>query len=387
MSDISYQVSLAVALRQTIEATKMNQDVNVLHDHSAASKRVFKFHNVNQDNIFAGRRNRREENKKAIIMSCPSIEEQMRRRKAEQILQQFVPIKQKSVENKGILAPVQTQIISAGSKEDRRDSEPGGLRLVNIASLQEPSDLGKSEKSPNICLPQSSSIPNRFQQESPLDLSNKDGCEGPLDLTTKPEGKNIRPALSVEDKASPEPSSPPPPPSSNQPIHFLLLKNVPGKPTNSFLNLQPSSFSPSGVIRQNNLREKQCSELEDHLKLEISESGKIKKQQSIQMVLSDGRVVEVLPRKTGGKDRISDGREGKHSSSYSGVKLRKDPNQNEVKQPVKKKKGSGPDLMVKTNETVTKNGDLFCTFKNVKHIKMLKEQQSRKTQKKSKKSS
>jgi len=56
-----------------------------------------------------------------------------------------------------------------------------------------------------------------------------------------------------------------------------------------------------------------------------------------------------------------------------------------LKQPSKKKKGTDPDLMVKTNETVTKNGDLFCTFKNVKHIKMMKEQ-SRKTQKKSRKS-
>ena len=109
------------------------------------------------------------------------------------------------------------------------------------------------------------------------------------------------------------------------------------------------------------------------------------------MVFSDGRLVQVLPRKTGKQQRISEGKERKHSSSssssYSGVKLRKDPNQNELKQQAKKKKGTDPDLMVKTNETVTKNGDLFCTFKNVKHIKMLKEQQSRKTQKKNRKSS
>merc|ERR1712110_236876 len=96
---------------------------------SVASKRVFKFHNVNQDNIFGGRRNRREENKNKMIISSPSIEEQLRRRKAQQILQQFVPIAQKSVENKSILAPVQPQIISAQSKEARRDSEVGGLRL------------------------------------------------------------------------------------------------------------------------------------------------------------------------------------------------------------------------------------------------------------------
>ena len=346
----------------------MNQDVNVVHDHSVGSKRVFKFHNVNQDNIFGGRRNRREETKNKIIMSSPSIEEQLRRRKAQQILQQFVPIKQKSVENKGILAPVEAQIISARSTEDRRESSQGGLRLVNIASLQaEPSKPGKSEKSQNICLQQTPSIPSKFQQESPLDLSKDHGYDGPLDLTT-------RPACNVE-----EPSSPPPQSSSNQPLQFLLLKNVPAKPTNSFLNLQPSTVS---------LREKQCSEQEDHLKPEISETGKIKKQQSVQMVFSDGRVVQVLPKKTGKQERISDGTKGKHSSLFSEVKQSKDPNQNELSaKSAKKKKGTDHDLMVKTNETVTKNGDLFCTFKNVKHIKMLKEQQSRKTQKKSKKSS
>ena len=107
------------------------------------------------------------------------------------------------------------------------------------------------------------------------------------------------------------------------------------------------------------------------------------------MVFSDGRLVQVIPRNTGKQERISDGKERKHSasSSYSEVKLRKHPNQNELKHQAKKKKVTDPDLMVKTNETVTKNGDLFCTFKNVKHIKMMKEQQSRKTQKKSRKSS
>ena len=369
----------------------MSQDVNVAPDNSVASKRVFKFHNVNQDNIFLGRRQRREETKSKIIISSPSIEEQLRRRKAQQILQQFVPIKQKTVENKAILAPVQAQIISAGSKEARRDSEVGGLRLVNIASLQEPSDK-------ITCLPAS-----KLQQESPLDLSNKrlarSEGEGPLDLTTKPEPANVEVAVRQEPG---EPSSPPapPPPSSNQPIQFLLLKNVPAKPTNSFLNLLPSTVppSPSGLIIPSNLpasrphlREKQRPERDDHLKPETSDCGKVKKQQSLQMVFSDGRLVQVLPRKTGKQQRISDGKERKHSSSssssYSGVKLRKDLNQNELKQQAKKKKGTDPDLMVKTNETVTKNGDLFCTFKNVKHIKMLKEQQSRKTQKKSRKSS
>jgi len=367
----------------------MNQDVNVTPDNSVASKRVFKFHNVNEDNIFLSRRQRREETKTKIIISSPSIEEQLRRRKAQQILQQFVPIKQKSVENKAILAPVQAQIISAGSKEARRDSEVGGLRLVNIASLQEPSDKV------TCSLPAS-----KLQQESPLDLSKKDrtgltGCEGPLDLTTKPEHSNVDIAARQEPG---EPSSPPAPapPSSNQPIQFLLLKNVPAKPTNSFLNLLPSTVPPSGLIIPSNLpagrphlREKQRPERDDHLKPETSDCGKIKKQPSLQMVFSDGRLVQVLPRKTGKQQRISDVKERKHSSSssYSGVKLRKDPNQNELKQQAKKKKGTDPDLMVKTNETVTKNGDLFCTFKNVKHIKMLKEQQSRKTQKKSRKSS
>jgi len=361
----------------------MNQDVNVAPEHSVGSKRVFKFHNVNQDNIFGARRNRREENKGKIIISSPSIEEQLRRRKAQQILQQFVPIKQKSVENKAILAPVQPRIISARSKEARRESELGGLRLVNIASLQEPSE--------NVCLHQS-----KFQQESPLDLSNKERpgqarCEGPLDLSTKPEGRNVGDVTSLEPG---EPSSPPP--SSNQPIQLVLLKNVPTTTTSSFLNLLPSTVPPRGLIIPNNLpasrphlREKQRSERDDHLKAEISDCGKIKKeQQSLQMVFSDGRLVQVLPRKTGKQERISDGKERKHSasSSYSEeVKLRKDPNQNEVKHQTKKKKATDPDLMVKTNETVTKNGDLFCTFKNVKHIKMMKEQ-SRKTQKKSRKS-
>ena len=369
MTDISYQVSLAAPLRHRTVAAKMNQDVNVAPDHSAASKRVFKFHNVNQDNIFGSRRQRREETKTKIIISSPSIEEQLRRRKAHQILQQFVPIKQKSVENKAILAPVQPQLIPAQSPEVRR--ELGGLRLVNLASLQEPSQLGKSGE---VCLPQSSSSPpGKCQQESPLDLSNRD-CEGPLDLRTKPEGRNLRP----DSQERAEPSSAP---SSNQPLQFLLVKNVP-KPTNSFIPPLPSTVAPRGFIIPNNSQPSRPP-----LTAENSESEKIKKPQSLQMVFSDGRVVQVLPRRTGKQERIS---ERKHSSSSSDseVKLRKDPNQNEVKQKQpKKKKVTDPDLMVKTNETVTKNGDLFCTFKNVKHIKMMKEQQSRKTQKKSRKSS
>jgi len=302
----------------------MNQDVNVVPKHSVASKRVFKFHNVNQDNIFGSRKTRREENKTKIIISTPSIEEQLRRRKTQQILQQFVPIKQKSLENKAILAPVQPQIISARCKEARRESEPGsGLRLVNIASLQEPSDLGKSE---NIGLHQASSISSKVPQESPLDLSNQDG---PLDLSTKPDGRNSNSPA----PASPEPSSPPAPPSGNQPLQFLLLKNVPATPTtSSFMNLLPSSVPPGGLIIPN-LRENQRTErVEQSLKTEISESAKIKKPQSLQMVFSDGRVVQVLPRKTGKQERISDSKERRHSPSsssspFSEVRPRKDPNQ------------------------------------------------------------
>ena len=102
------------------------------------------------------------------------------------------------------------------------------------------------------------------------------------------------------------------------------------------------------------------------------------------MVLSSGRVVSLLPGNTLKlkQERISDS----NTSSYSQVNLKTDRNQNEIKLQPRNKKGAGTELMVKTNETVTKNGDLFCTFKNVKHMKMLKEQQSRRTSKKSKKS-
>ena len=124
----------------------MNQDVNEEQVISVSSKRIFKFHNVNRDKIFGNRKTKREESRKKSLTSSLSIEEEYRKKKAQMIFEQFVPIKQKSPENKG----------------------ESGLRLVNIASLQE-----HPEKCP------------ASEQESPLDLSNKSagGPEVPLDLS------------------------------------------------------------------------------------------------------------------------------------------------------------------------------------------------------------
>ena len=110
----------------------MNQDVNVQHETSASTKRVFKFHNVNREKILGNRKTKREESRKKYLLSNLSIEEEYRKKKAQLILDQFVPIKQKSPET----GPDRLQTSSASADSDRR-----GLRLVNIASLQEPSEL------------------------------------------------------------------------------------------------------------------------------------------------------------------------------------------------------------------------------------------------------
>ena len=48
------------------------------------------------------------------------------------------------------------------------------------------------------------------------------------------------------------------------------------------------------------------------------------------------------------------------------------------------KQSKESESMIKTNETITKNGDLFCTFKNVKQIRLIREQQVRRGRQKKK---
>ena len=338
----------------------MNQDVNEEQVISVSSKRIFKFHNVNRDKIFGNRKTKREESRKKSLTSSLSIEEEYKKKKAQMIFEQFVPIKQKSPENKG----------------------ERGLRLVNIASLQE-----HPEKCP------------ASEQESPLDLSNKSagGPEVPLDLSlsSKTETKDqtggqsdpSRLDLGQSDTATKSQ------PQSNN-LQFLLLKNICSTPSNSFLNVTPSADSSHSLVLPSHVgssvpRRDQAREIKREAPVEASQSTKPPKlpvpaHQPLQMVLSSGRVVSLLPGNTLKlkQERISDS----NTSSYSKVNLKTDRNQNEVKLQPRNKKAAGTELMVKTNETVTKNGDLFCTFKNVKHMKMLKEQQSRRTSKKSKKS-
>lgn len=337
----------------------MNQDVNVQHETSASTKRVFKFHNVNREKILGNRKTKREESRKNYLISSLSIEEEYRKKKAQLIFDQFVPIKQKSPET----GPERLQTSA--------DSDRRGLRLVNIASLQEPSELS----------PDPDHLPPEVEEsplDLPLDLSNKPGAgeEAPLDLSLSTKSEEREAGGNSKDSHQHN--------SNNQPLQFLLLKNI---SSNTFFNLIPSSNSEQRFIYGNSLLPKVPNIHGKDIKREALQENEIsqskKSKNPVQMVLSEGRVVQVLPSKPVQEERISGGERSSAPSRYPVEGLTKDQNQNEMKPQGRKNKF--PEMMVKTNETVTKNGDLFCTFKNVKQMKMLREQ-SRRTQKKSRRS-
>lgn len=342
----------------------MNQDVNVQQDTS--SKRVFKFHNVNREKILGNRKSKREESRKKCVIPRLSVEEEYRRKKAQLILEQFVPIKQKSPET-GPVSP------------DRAHHAGRGLRLVNIASLQEPSELSLHPCKGQESLPD---IPPEIQEsplDLPLDLSKKAevGDEAPLDLSMSTKSEASEAGTNVKKDSHNK---------NNQPLQFLLLKNI---SSNTFLNLVPSSEQRfTSLLPKTHVKDVKREVLQEDDSSESKKSRKLAEPADpmVQMVLSEGRVVHVLPGRPVKEERISEERaRPSRASSSSHEELTTDQNQNEMKQG-RKTKLSGPEMMVKTNETVTKNGDLFCTFKNVKHMKMLREQQSRRTQKKSRRS-
>ena len=104
----------------------------------------------------------------------------------------------------------------------------------------------------------------------------------------------------------------------------------------------------------------------------------------IQMLFYNGNLVQVLPQKMNANNANAHHKnklENVHKTNVRGGK--KDAGINQValiRQHGEEKRRN--ESMIKTNETVTKNGDLFCTFKNVKQMKLLKQQQSRKVRQK-----
>merc|ERR1712198_29318 len=96
-------------------------------------------------------------------------------------------------------------------------------------------------------------------------------------------------------------------------------------------------------------------------------------QQPIQFLLLDKSIIKLVP--------IS------HSSSNvnnpNSVNDEKPRKQNALNKKSVSRKST--ESMVKTNETITKNGSLFCTFKNVKHMNLLREQQAKKSSRKKEK--
>ena len=102
------------------------------------------------------------------------------------------------------------------------------------------------------------------------------------------------------------------------------------------------------------------------------------------MLFYNGNLVQVLPQKMIANNANAHHKnklENVHKTNVRGGK--KDAGINQValiRQHGEEKRRN--ESMIKTNETVTKNGDLFCTFKNVKQMKLLKQQQSRKVRQK-----
>ena len=406
---------------------------------SLTQPRVFKFHHISKDNFSGPRRTKKDVSvKRRLQTNCAG---ESRKLKAQIILNKYIPIKQKTVsrseETKTFIEDVSCDIknqeksgpaqLSSGRKtsndadlEDSQEScqekssensEKTGLRLVNIANLLKEPDKNDSSgpEEQHLCFSDLLSL-----QEAPLDLSRKSPIasedSSPLDLSrtslnfSESEQGNTT-ELPMKTLPQPLPMTPVISQSQSKPLQFVFLDNknilkvvpqpvVQPKIATPLPKITPKLLLPLHQVKTAPQREQnvvRVSESPSSLPPEVT------KQIPIQMLFCNGNLIQVLPGKHQNLEPIN--KTATVSSNSNQTKVGSMPSNSrnagtEVllskkdfesrlvpKSNVKKVKEDGrksSESMIKTNEKITKNGDLFCTFKNVKHMKFLKEQQAKK---------
>lgn len=361
--------------------------------------KVFKFHNISKDRILGGKKIKKDVSKQKLHLkiraSC--LDDSVEKDRTHIILQKYYPIKQKSAEMNANLDEIKTghvdctniqsgkASISIVSDIDNSHSKRGGLRLKNISTL-----LQEPRKS--IHIPDIVNSNHSQHQDTPLDLSKRGntgaplgGPRKPLDLSNKPkQGVKIAPKhqnLNNSKLIQSNPIQTNDINSSNWQQSLLLPQNLtqPLKFVMVDKKCISKSLNPQSYEAQTCTKLKQDLPLQNDSVQEISSSSKqilspVPNQEPIQMLFLNGQLARVLPSLDFQKDltkcnEVKDNKQNGKTKKIDegGHKLSKE-----------------SESMIKTNETITKNGDLFCTFKNVKQIRLIREQQVRRGRQKKK---
>ena len=364
--------------------------------------KVFKFHNISKDLILGGKRIKKDVSKQKLHLKirASSIDDSdsVEKERTHIILQKYIPIKQKSLESSADfvetktghvdITNIQSEKASISVETDFKNSHSknGGLRLKNISTLlQEPRN--------SIHNPDYVNVNHSHLQEAPLDLSNGGSRAGHLDGPRKPLDLRISPKQDV--KIAPKPQNL----NCSKFLHQTNNIKLNGSMSNQTQNpIQPLKFvmvDKKCILRPLNPKPydaQTCTVLDNfqttHSGPEIPNSFSPKQtpspsqsqeiQAPIQMLFLNGQLARVLPSLDSPKD----------FSKCTEVKDSKKESRKSVKTKTisegSHKQSKESTSMIKTNETITKNGDLFCTFKNVKQIRLIREQQVRRGRQKKK---
>jgi len=333
------------------ETLEMSQIIETGENSKLPAVKTFKFHNVNKDKIFGNKKQKKNKNgnpRKVLLDNKVKVEDLVGRRE-QIILNKYIPIKQKVLAGPGSdLKTFETKKTcaddtdGASKKAGSEVNNERGLRLVNINNLL-------SDPSNNREFTNSSNGENDIQDQ-PLDLSKKSSeCNSvqatplPLDLTFKSDSFTENEAKIAA-------------PSQQQPMQFLILDK-------SIIKLVPISHSSSNV--------------NNHVKTSIHKSS------TFPNLLQSRSPIHLQRLPTNSRQEHPKSMNSNETDLKNVKEEKPIKKQNTfIKKSVDKK---STESMVKTNETVTKNGGLFCTFKNVKHINLLREQQAKKSSRKKEK--
>ena len=381
----------------------MSGEVRDCNADPLSQPKVFKFHNISKDRILGGKKIKKEVSKQKLHLkiraSC--LEDSVEKDRTHIILQKYIPIKQKSVEMNANLDEPKTghvdctniqsdkASISIVNDIDNSHSKRGGLRLKNISTL-----LQEPRKS--IHIPDIVDVNHSHHQDAPLDLSKGGyrtvplgGPRKPLDLSNKPrQDVKIAPKHQILTNSSTIQTNDIKGLNSQQslllsqnltqPLKFVMVdKKCISKPLNpQSYEAQTCTKNKQDILlplpSQNNFKTNNSVK-------EIPSSSKqilstVPNQEPIQMLFLNGQLARVLPSLDSPKDltKCNEVKDNKQNGKTKKIDVGGH------------KQSKESESMIKTNETVTKNGDLFCTFKNVKQIRLIREQQVRRGRQKKK---
>ena len=394
----------------------MSSDVNTnANTDLTTPPKVFKFHNISKDRILGGKKMKRDVSKHKLQLQvrANSLEDSPEKDETHLILQKYIPIKQKFEGINTSFVETKTCSVNITNLQPRKYKGPedtgnekeqqrGGLRLKNISSLlQEPRRSIYNHDVVNLN--------NSDNQEAPLDLSkrgNQDilpGPGNPLDLSIKPK---------QDVKIAPKPQSLSnnhihtnaingsninqssyPAQNSVQPLKFVMIDNKfifkplhPQQPSCTISKEEnPLSSLVANRSQSNYIGQQISPSTSTASKIAVqvqspsiaSPSQESQSQEPIQMLFLNGHLARVLPRLDCQSDILN--RKDEKNDKTKNLSDGNNTISKDCKKHMKKSEN-----MIKTNETITKNGDLFCTFKNIKQIRLNREQQSRRSRQKKK---